>query len=419
VRGAFRLALRRFLEKHSALDAEFASLLGPRNLAPPGASQSLEALDPSDETLRRLEMVRLLRLGAPADEVARRFKADAASVFELHAAFTTQGVLGLASQAPARRWLDQLRRDDPLLRRLEMVRLARSGVSSELVAAEFGAVPEYVERLAARFAKDGSAGLVGEAEAGLFAKLHPPVVRIATYNLHGVHDGEDARYRLIARELAAFEPDLLAFQEVIHGAGIRETSAQVVEKLSAMVGADYRTSFVHCHLYQERFPEGVAVAARGRFSEPQAIDLTLGLARGVKPAMPRHAASCQVELHGRTVAFASTHLDHASEPGVREAQAEKLVGELERLHPEAQLTVIAGDMNDVQGSPALARFEEHGYMDAYRSCHRRGGETFTCADPTARIDFILVKGASEFLEAGTGLAHPSLSDHLGVFAVVR
>ncbi|MBI5548471.1 MAG: endonuclease/exonuclease/phosphatase family protein [Deltaproteobacteria bacterium] len=419
VRGAFRLALRRLLERNSALDGELARLLGPLNLRPPGHAAALEALDPSDETLRRLEMVRLLRLGLPPDELARRFKTDTATLFQLNAAFSSQGVLGLAAQAPARRWFDQLKREDPMLRRLEMVRLLRSGVPLPVVAAEFGAVPEYVERLAHRFAKEGATGLIGETEARRYQELHPPVVRIATYNLHGVHEGDDGRYRSIARELSAFEPDLVAFQEVICGAGIRETSLQLAERMSGMAGADYRTFFAHCHLFQEKFPEGVALAARHRFSNPQSIDLNEGLAGGLRPAMPRFAAALQTELHGRTVAFASTHLDHASDSAVREAQARKLVSELDRLYPEAQLVVVAGDMNDVEGSAPIAAFAQSGFVDAFRACHRRGGATFTTADPQARIDFILVKGADQFLSAETALAHPSLSDHLGVFAVVR
>ncbi|HEY3448130.1 MAG TPA: endonuclease/exonuclease/phosphatase family protein [Myxococcales bacterium] len=419
MKGALRLALRKLFAKQPELDSEAARMLGPRNLPSPPALQGLDALDPSDPALRHLEMVRLLRLGVPAAEVARRFRVDPALVFHLNSAFAGQGVLGLAQGAPARRWFDQLRRDDPLLRRLEMVRLARSGVPLEVVGSEFGAAAEYVERLVAAFEQNGSAGLVGEAEVRRYEDLHPAAIRLATYNLHGVHDGEDGRYRLIARELAAFDPDLVGFQEVIDGAGIRETSAQLAEKMSAMAGADYRTTYTHCHLYMEKHPEGVAVATRHPLTGAADIDLNVGLSGGVKPSMPRFAAACQVEVRGRRIAFASTHLDHAADPAVRAAQAQKLVRELERLYPDAPLHVIAGDMNDVQGSPAITHFEEQGYVDAYRACHPKGGNTFTTTDPRTRIDFVLVKGAKEFVSASTALSHPSLSDHLGVFVSVR
>ena len=76
-------------------------------------------------------------------------------------------------------------------------------------------------------------------------------------------------------------------------------------------------------------------------------------------------------------------------------------------------------MNDVESSLAIASFEEQGFVDAYRACHATGGETFTAAEPTTRIDFVLVKGAAQIVSAKTALAHPSLSDHLGVLAVVR
>lgn len=419
VRGAFRLALRKFFEKHPGLDADIARLLGPRNTAGPAPRVSIESLDRSDETLRRLEMVRLLRQGVPAADIARQYKTDAGFVFHLNAAFTAQGVLGIAAGMPARRWLDQLRRDDPLLRRLEMVRLLRSGVPIDVVAAEFNAVPEYVQRQAERFDRDGSAGLVGEAEARRYHELHPPVLRVASYNLHGVHDQDDGRYRLIARELSAFEPDLVAFQEVINGGGVRDTSVQLAQKMSAMAGANYRSFFAHCHMFRETFPEGVAVVSRYPLMKPTVIDLTEGLESGLRPSMPRFAAACAAELPGRTVAFASTHLDHGSAPEVRKAQARKLAGELDRLYPEARLFLIAGDMNDIEGSSAIAFFAQAGYVDAYRACNRSAGATFTTVDPHARIDFILAKGAGGFVSAQTALAHPSLSDHLGVFAVMR
>ncbi|MGC4117602.1 MAG: endonuclease/exonuclease/phosphatase family protein [Myxococcales bacterium] len=418
-RGALRLALRKLLAKHPELDADAARLLGPRNLPVPPAAQGLDVLDPSDPALRHLEMVRLVRLGVPAAEVARRFRVEPSHVFHLHAAFSAHGVLALAQGAPARRWFDQLRHEDPLLRRLEMVRLVRAGAPLELAAAEFAAAPEYVERLVASFEKDGAAGLVDEAEVRVYEASHPPELRLATYNLHGVHDGDDARYALIARELAAFAPDLVGFQEVIDGAGIRETSAQLAAKMSGMAGADYRTVYTHCHLYMEKHPEGVAVASRHPFAHKASIDLNTGLAGGARPSMPRFAAAGQVEIRGRRVAFASTHLDHAADPSVRGAQARKLVAEFERLFPEAPLRVIAGDMNDIQGSPAIAHFEEQGYVDAYRACHPKGGNTFTTADPHTRIDFVMVKGAKQIVSAATALSHASLSDHLGVFVVVR
>lgn len=419
LRAAVRVALRRLFAADAAFDSEVARLLGPRNLPVPADAGGVDVLDPSDETLRRLELVRLLRRGVPAGEVARRFKTDPGTVLHLSAAFTAQGVLGLAEGPRARRWFEQLDRHDPLLRRLEMVRLARSGVPTAIVAAEFDAVPEYVEGLVKDFAAEGSGGLVSEVEVRRFEKLHPPDLRLATYNLHGIHDGADDRYRLIARELADFAPDFVAFQEVINGAAIRDTSAQIAERMSAMVGADYRSFYAHCHLYLEKFPEGVALVSRHPFGRTACIDLNTGLAGGVKPTMPRFAAAFLCEARGRRIAFASTHLDHAADPAVRGAQAQKLVVELERLYPEATLFVVAGDMNDVQGSPAVAHFEEHGYVDAYRACHPKGGNTYTTSEPRSRIDFILVKGANQLVSAETALAHPSLSDHLGVLAVVR
>jgi endonuclease/exonuclease/phosphatase family metal-dependent hydrolase len=271
-----------------------------------------------------------------------------------------------------------------------------------------------VEKLSTRFAKNGFAGLLTEEEENKARQSRPSVMCIATYNLHGIHDGNDLRFRYIARELSAFEPDVVAFQEAINGNGIRETSAQVAQKMSAMIGAHYRTFYSQCHLYRETYPEGVAVCARFAFTNPQTIDLNEKLRGGLKPTMPRYASTFQIQIREKIVAVASTHLDHGSSSDVRAAQAEKLVLEMEKLYPHVDIYIIAGDMNDVEDSLTLEQFRSKGYFDAYRGCQPRGGNTFTADHPHTRIDFILIKGSVKLVSARTILADPRCSDHLGV-----
>ena len=55
-------------------------------------------------------------------------------------------------------------------------------------------------------------------------------------------------------------------------------------------------------------------------------------------------------------------------------------------------SVITGDFNDLDTSPCLKYFKEHGYIDTYRKINRKWGNTFHSLRPTVRIDYILIKG---------------------------
>jgi endonuclease/exonuclease/phosphatase family metal-dependent hydrolase len=140
---------------------------------------------------------------------------------------------------------------------------------------------------------------------------------------------------------------------------------------------------------------------------------------GLKPALPRKALLMEAEVFGRTAAVVSVHLDHGAAPEVRLAQAEKLVRNLEeRPANRADYIVLAGDFNDADDSPTIRFLLSSGYRDAYRACHNDAGNTYPAGNPTARIDYILVKGTAEIRSSGLLLNDPDLSDHIGVFAEI-
>jgi endonuclease/exonuclease/phosphatase family metal-dependent hydrolase len=114
------------------------------------------------------------------------------------------------------------------------------------------------------------------------------------------------------------------------------------------------------------------------------------------------------------------HFDHEN-PKIRLAQAEKLLRELDSLYKRKDYyaRILAGDFNDVEDSPVMDFLRENGYKDAYRHCHPTGGNTFDAVTPYKRIDYIMVKGNVNFLSAELILKDPKLSDHIGVFAVIK
>ncbi len=379
-----------------------------------------DLLGKDDKVLKRLEMVYLLRSGIAPEEVARRFHVDVNYVFRVNAKFSIAGVAGLFSERGASSWLDGLDGDEPVLRRLDMVRLVRSGTPVSVVARQYDALDEYVERLCERFSRDGVAGILTDDDLDRFRVIYPASIRVCSYNLHGTHNDGDGtqRFRRIARELARLDPHVAAFQEVLSGGGIEDTAVQITRWISSITGYHYRSRFLYCHHFMEKYPEGVGLSLRCRSQNVRSVDLT-HLAGGLRPTLPRNALVAEVEVYGRKVIFASVHLDHGADSTVRLAQAKKLVQELTLGAQDGACSILAGDFNDVEDSPVVSYLASAGYVDVYRACHKGAGATYPAGDPKARIDYIFVKGHTS-IESSELLANdPELSDHIAIFAEVR
>ncbi|MBF0338490.1 MAG: endonuclease/exonuclease/phosphatase family protein [Nitrospirae bacterium] len=428
-RSAFRLQLKKLLMQRqdvleslsglwTELNARGVHAVLDRELA---SAQWLDVLKGSDDVLQRLEMIRLLRTGVPPQQIVARFHTDLKYLYRVHSAFTLSGVYGILSGSNIRHWMDGLNPDDPFLRRLEMIRLLRSGTPVETIATEYNATKEYIYRLNDRFTRSGTLGIFTEDDMLRYRSFNPRLIRVCSFNLHGLHDENPLRLKRIANELSVFDPELCAYQEVISGAGIQETSAQIATWMTKITGCYYRTHYAYCHQFMDKYPEGVAVSAKAQLVNVQRIDLNNDLTDNVRPLMERYAATADIDLYGARVVFASVHLDHGDNPNIQLAQAEKLLKELKLRyqHSDYLCTIIAGDFNSKENSPVMQYLTEEGYADTYRQCHRLGGDTFPTTNPFARIDYIMVKGNVRVKAAELILNDPELSDHIGLLAVIE
>ena len=379
-----------------------------------------DLLGKDDKALQRLEMIYLLRSGVAPEEIAKQFHVDVGHLFLGNARFSLAGVAGLLSEEGMEGWIDRLDRNDPVLRRLDMVRLVRTGTPASVVARQYNALDEYVERLCDRFSRSGVTGILTEDDFDHFRAVYPATIRVCSYNLHGTHnDGNGGqRLRRIARELARLDPHAAAFQEAVKGEKVEETSSQIARWVSSITGYHYTSRFLYCHDFMEKYPEGVALSFRCRTQNVRSIDLT-GLPRGLTPSLPRNALVAEAEVYGRKVIFVSVHLDHSADPKVRLAQAEKLVQELTAGAVDVSCSILAGDFNDTEDSPVVRYLRSVGYVDAYRACHRGAGNTYPAGAPRTRIDYIFVKGHTAIVSSGLLVNDPELSDHIGIFAEVR
>ncbi len=427
-RAAFRHQLRKILESDDALTKDLSEMwitmsgqgLGVDLDKELGSTKWLDILNRNDDVLKRLEMVRLLRTGMPSEKIAAEFHTDVQYLYRVHSAFSQCGVFGILSGSNIRHWLDNMNKDDTVLRRIEMIRLLRSGTPAETIAKEYHCIKEYIYRINDRFTKNGTIGILTEDDVVKYRTLNPKIVRICSFNLQGTHNNDIHRFKRIAAELSTNDPEICVYQEVISGAGIEETSAQIAALMTKTTGYYYRTHYGYCHQFMEKYPEGIAVSSRYALKNPQTIDLNKGLLNGLRPLMERFAAAAEIEIYGRRFLFASVHLDHSEDPMVRYAQAEKLVKSLDTLYGTGvYCTIIAGDFNDIETSPVIEYLKEQGYTDTYRACHKTGGNTFSSTDPHTRIDYIMAKGDVRVHWAELILKGPSLSDHIGVYAVIE
>ncbi len=422
---ALRFQLKKLLSDDSELAGELSNLWTEAITSGVVVDNELTAekrLDVlgQDDVLKGLEMIRLLRTGMPLDQVAKEFNTSVEHLYRLNAAFSLNGVFGILSGSDIRNWFDRVSKEDPIIRRFEMIRLLRSGTPVEVIAKQYDAVPEYIYRLDKRFSRDGVIGILTEEDFQKFRSIYPEVIRICSYNLHGTHLNDLFRFRRIAREMSAFDPDLCAFQEVISGNGIEETSAQIAKWMTRMTGCYYQTRYAYCHPFKDKYPEGLSVSAKHQLKNTRIIDLNSGLRDGLVPGLERYAVAIEVKIYGRRIIFVSVHFDHEN-PKIRLAQAEKLLRELDSLYKRKDYysCILAGDFNDVEDSPVMDFLRKNGYKDAYRHCHPTGGNTFDAVTPYKRIDYIMVKGNVNFLSAELVLKDPKLSDHIGVLAVIK
>jgi endonuclease/exonuclease/phosphatase family metal-dependent hydrolase len=420
VRSGFRIDMERLLDEKADLKRKIEETIKHLGVPLPGRTHASwrEAFGEGDRAAERIEMVYMIRTGWTVEETAKHFGTDVGTVSRVNASYCLAGIGGVLQDRGVENWLDRLDPGDPVLRRLDMIRLLRSGTPTPAVARSYDALEEYVERLSERFSRSGVPGILNEDDIARYRILNPPFIRVCTYNLHGTHDDNPFRFRRLAKELSRIDPHLCAFQEVIDGAGIENTGIQISRWMSSITGYNYGSHFCYCHEFMEKFPEGVAVALRSPTKKMSTIDLT-ALRDGLKPTMPRNAITVETEVFGHKVVLASVHLDHNADPRVRLAQGEKLVAEIQRGNEEAYCTVLAGDFNDGENSPVIEYLKAAGFADAYRACHREGGDTYPAGHPNARIDYILVRGRGTIVSSGLLPNDPTLSDHAGVFAEIR
>jgi endonuclease/exonuclease/phosphatase family metal-dependent hydrolase len=229
-------------------------------------------------------------------------------------------------------------------------------------------------------------------------------LRVMTFNIHvGVGVDKKLDLQRIADVIARERPDLVGLQEVDRGVRRTEGIDEIAE-LAKMTRMDY--AFGHNLDYQEG-QYGVAVLSKFLI---QKIDHRKYENR--REAERRGMLRVEVDIGGRTINFATTHLDYQRVDG-RLFETEQL---LRFLADVKDPLILVGDFNDEPAGSAY-KLTLTKFADSWIGSRAKGdGFTYPADKPSKQIDFIFYRTSDGVRAKKAWVVKTLASDHLPVMA---
>ncbi|NQU28658.1 MAG: endonuclease/exonuclease/phosphatase family protein [Candidatus Marinimicrobia bacterium] len=201
------------------------------------------------------------------------------------------------------------------------------------------------------------------------------VIKVMTFNiLHGATLNRDNNLTLIAKVINDASPDLVALQEVDYKTN-RVNNIDLIAELGRQTNM---VSIFAKAMDYDSGEYGVGILSKTTFlsSRNVAQPFTAG-------NEPRTALEITTILaSGDTISFISTHLNHLMEGIDRQAQTARIN---EILPANRYPTILAGDLNDVIGSPTINLIETKWTL----ACDRENPQpTYPSNKPDRKIDYV-------------------------------
>jgi len=244
----------------------------------------------------------------------------------------------------------------------------------------------------------------------------PIELRVSSINLRNAVDCWEERFVLIGDEIAELSPDLIGMQEV----EFAEEQAELLQSMASEAGLQYAFHQEMKTGLAALSGEAIAIFSQRKIAEQSTIDLQYG-----RPAIIDRI-DLDLETEGSELLFVNTHLHNAGGDEVRKPQMQQI---LDAIAGETGPVILTGDLNAKPDSETLAIAYAAGFRDAGESAGntspiRLVKSSTVTQNPTNRIDYILVRGAIEVLDAAIAFDEPAAnglypSDHLGLVANVR
>jgi len=228
-------------------------------------------------------------------------------------------------------------------------------------------------------------------------------LRVLTLNIHfGKTPAGEPGLGRIARELRAWEPDVVVLNEVDRGRGRSGGVAQARElgRLTGMTAA---------YGPNRRYGGGTSGnAVLSRLPVLGSRNQPLPFRAGT---IPRGLLRVTVDLEGQPVDVYATHFEHTS-PAARRAQAREVGRTVSR---GSRPFVLGGDLNATPRGVALEVLDRFGIIDSWRVVGRGPGFTVPAAAPRKRIDYLL--SDDRMVPVRSKVVLSRITDHRGVRTV--
>lgn len=260
-----------------------------------------------------------------------------------------------------------------------------------------------------QFCRFALAPLVALGVMATLSADEPVSVRVLCYNIHH-GEGTDGKVDLerLAGLIKAAKPDLVALQEVDNKTG-RTGGVDQTAELARLTGLTGRFAY---QIDYDGGRYGQAILSRHPIS-----GVTIHLLPGMPDREQRIAGSAEVEIQGRKLVFATTHLHHANE-SIRVLQAEKLNEYF--VHSESfrdRSVVITGDFNAVPNSEPIRILEQY-----WTSATKGNSDflTFPAVKPERQLDYLFFRPADQFSVTSANVIDESVvSDHRPVLIELK
>jgi endonuclease/exonuclease/phosphatase family metal-dependent hydrolase len=229
-------------------------------------------------------------------------------------------------------------------------------------------------------------------------------LRVMTFNIHvGVGLDKKLDLQRIADVIIRERPDLVGLQEVDRGVRRTEGIDEIAE-LAKITRMDY--AFGHNLDYQEG-QYGVAILSKFLI---QKIDHQKYENR--REAERRGMLRVEVDIGGRSIDFATTHLDYQREDA-RLFETEQL---LRFLSAVRNPLIVVGDFNDEPIGSAY-KLVLTKFADAWMASRAKGnGFSYPADQPAKRIDYIFFRSSDGVRAKKSWVVKTPASDHLPVVA---
>ena len=254
------------------------------------------------------------------------------------------------------------------------------------------------------FALAGILIAIPEARSSSSFAYRRAKVRVMTYNIHvGVGMDKKMDLQRIADVINQEHPDLVGLQEVDRGVK-RTQGVDEIAELARMTRMEY--AFAHNLDYQGG-QYGVAILSRYPILK---TDHRMYLNK--REAERRGMIRIEVNVGGRSLSFATTHLDYQYEDG-RIFEAGQL---LDFLKGQKEALILVGDFNEEPNGDAYKMVSAH-FRDAWVDTKaKETGLSYPADRPAKRIDYIFYKSSTDVRAKKAWTVNTLASDHVPVVA---